>query len=206
MSRQEIYNKLFSAKALFFTGILIIPSLLFNPNTELRAAQFIFFLFLVWLCGKKTNLIFTFLFIIFIVVFNLLIPYGQVLFSIGVFKITTGALTAGIHRAVTFAALIMLSKITIRQDLKIPGKFGELISESLFLFSVILNRKYSLKGKNLIAEIDNIMIDINKEQLIDNREQLIENNLNQKTKAIGGFILFTVIVISWLPWLSYLLK
>jgi len=30
---------------------------------------------------------------------------------------------AGIHRAVTFQALVMLSKFSIRQDLKIPGAF-----------------------------------------------------------------------------------
>ncbi|MCL2184644.1 MAG: hypothetical protein FWB86_02150 [Treponema sp.] len=195
MSRQEIYNNLFSAKALFITGILIIPALFFNPNTEFRVIQFLFFLLCAWLCGKKINLIFTFLVIIFIVVFNLIIPYGRVLFSIGIFKITTGALTAGIHRAVTFSSLIMLSKITVRQDLKINGAFGELLSESLCYFSVIMNNKYRFTGKNLITEIDNMMLEFSRDQLIENKEQL----MSKQTKPVGYVILIIAVILSWLP-------
>jgi len=202
MSRQEIYNNIFSAKALFIAGILIIPSFLFNPDTELRVIQFLFFLFLAWLCGKKINLIFTFLFIIFIVVFNLLIPYGQVIFSIGIFKITTGALTAGIHRAITFASLLMLSKVTIRYDLKIPGVFGELLSEALYIFSIIINSKYRFTSKNLITELDNMMMELSKvslykEQLTDNKEQ----SMSQKTKLSGFVVLTVAVVFSWIPWI-----
>jgi len=195
MKRFEFYQNAFSARALFITGLLIIPALLFIPGTEYRVMQFLFFWFLAFLCGKKTNFIFTVLITLFIIVFNLIIPYGRVLFSIGAFKITSGALEAGIHRAVTLQALVMLSKVTIRQDLQLPGVFGKLLSESLQMFSVLMSRKYKVTGKNLIADIDTIMLELSAEQIEINKEQ---SRIN--TKPAGYLILIFITLISWLPW------
>ena len=170
-----------------------MPALLFNPGTEYRLVQFLFFWFLAWLCGKKTNPVITVLIIAFIVIFNLLIPYGRVLFSVGAFKITSGALTAGIHRAITLAALVMLSKVFVRQDLKLPGAFGELLGESLRMFSVIINKKYKISGKNLVAEIDSLLLELSGE------EYLQEAVKEQKTKPAGYAILLAALILSWLP-------
>jgi heptaprenyl diphosphate synthase len=191
----NFYNTVFSANALFVTGLLIIPALVFNPSTELRVLQFLFFAVLVLLSGKKNNFIITFLVIVFIIAFNLIIPYGRVLFSFGIFRITSGALTAGIHRAFTFAALIMLSKVVIRQDLKLPGEFGKILGESLRMFSVIMSRKYRIKGKNIFTEIDSLMLELGEE------EGLAECQEQVKTKPVGYFILIVVIALSWVPWL-----
>jgi len=195
MKRLEFYENAFSAKALFVTGLFIIPALLFNPGAEYRVMQFLFFWLLAFLCGKKTNFIFTVLITFFIITFNLIIPYGRVLFSIGAFKITSGALEAGIHRAVTLQALVMLSKVTIRKDLRLPGAFGKLLSESLQMFSVIMSRKYKVTGKNLIADIDNIMLELSAEQI----EIVIEQS-RIHTKPIGYLILILTTLIAWLPW------
>ncbi|MCL2764034.1 MAG: hypothetical protein FWD40_01985 [Treponema sp.] len=193
MNRRRAYENIFSAKSLFIAGLLIMPALLFNPGTEYRLVQFLFFWFLAWLCGKKTNPVITVLIIAFIVIFNLLIPYGRVLFSVGAFKITSGALTAGIHRAITLAALVMLSKVFVRQDLKLPGAFGELLGESLRMFSVIINKKYKISGKNLVAEIDSLLLELSGE------EYLQEAVKEQKTKPAGYAILLAALILSWLP-------
>jgi heptaprenyl diphosphate synthase len=193
VKRQEIYERTFSAGALCITGAVIMPAFLFNPNTKFRVIQFVFFLFLVWLSGKKNNPFFTLLAAAGIVAFNLIIPYGRVLFSIGSFKITAGALTAGIHRAVTFEGLIMLSKVMIRQDLKIPGVFGELLSESLRIFSCLIDRKQRITGRNLIVEIDRLMLELSGEELpcpaVSKRQ----------TGPAGYIILAIVIFLSWFP-------
>ncbi|MCL2211132.1 MAG: hypothetical protein FWB95_04350 [Treponema sp.] len=201
MKRREFYENAFSAKALFITGLLIIPAFLFNPSTEYRVIQFLFFWFLVLLCGKKTNPVFTLLITFFIIAFNLIIPYGRVLFSIGAFKITLGALEAGIHRAVTLQALVQLSKITIRQDLKIPGSFGKILSESLQMFSVIMSRKYKVTGKNLIADIDNIMLELSAEQM-----EIVKEQSMIHTKPAGYLLLIFTTLVSWLPWVFILYK
>jgi len=194
MKRREFYENFFGAKALFFAGLAIIPSLVFNPSTGLRVIQFLFFCLLVWLSGKKINPLFTILIIVFITAFNLIIPYGRVLFSIGAFKITSGALKAGIHRAVTLEALVMLSKVSVRQDLKIPGAFGEILGESLRFFSVLMSRKFHLTGKNFIVEIDALMLELSGEEIPQTAVR------EARTKPAGYVVLAVVVVLSWLPW------
>jgi len=193
MKRREIYENIFSARALFTAALVIMPALFFNPSTELRVIQFLFFWLLVWLSGKKTNPLFTILIIIFITAFNLIIPYGRVLFSIGVFKITSGSLEAGIHRAVTLEALVMLSKAGIRQDLKIPGSFGKIMGESFRIFSVMMNGKYRITGKNFLVEIDKMMIELSGEEFSAPAVQ------ERRTKPVGFVILSAIVVLSWLP-------
>jgi len=195
MKRQEFYAGGFGTKALFITGLVIMPALLFNPSTEFRALQFLFFWFLTWLSGKKTNPFFIILVIFGIVVFNLIVPYGKILFSIGTFKITQGALVAGVNRAVTFEGLVMLSKVSVRSDLKLPGVFGELLGESMRIFSIIVSRKHRITAKNIITDIDNMMMELSCEN------QDITAVQEVRTKPLGYAILAAVIVVSWLPWI-----
>jgi len=144
----------------YIAGFAAMLILLFSPSTELRAILFLFFWFLVWLFKKNPNPLFTVLVILGIVFFNLLMPYGQVLFSVSIFKITSGALKTGIHRAVTLEGLVMLSRLIIRRDMKIPGLFGELLSDTFKYFAVIMNRKERVRGKSIIADIDSLLIEL----------------------------------------------
>jgi heptaprenyl diphosphate synthase len=195
MKRQEFYNGAFGAKALFIAGLVTMPALLFNPSTEFRALQFLFFLFLVWLSGKKINLFPVIFIILCIVVFNLIVPYGRILFSISMFKITEGALITGVNRAVTFEGLVMLSKVSIRSDLKLPGAFGELLGESLRIFSIIISRKHRITAKNFIADIDSLMLELSNESIN------MADTYEMRTKPLGYVILAAVVVVSWLPWI-----
>jgi hypothetical protein len=199
-TQKSIYYNLFSARALFFSGLVIMPALLFNPSAEYRLLQFIFFWLLLLFTGKKTNPFLTLITIIFITAFNLIIPYGQVLFAAGPVKITSGALKSGLHRAVTFMGLIMLSKASIRQDLKIPGAFGELLGESLRLFSIMMGKKPRLKISNPIKTIDTLLMQLSEEDFSANTEE------PRKTKFAGYLILALIIIISWLPWLKIIPK
>ncbi|MDR0501995.1 MAG: hypothetical protein LBH16_01610 [Treponema sp.] len=203
MGRREIYNNFFSAKALFIAGLLIMPALLFNSVTEYRVIQFLFFWFLAWLCGIKTNPVITIFIFLFIIAFNLIVPYGRVLYSFGGFKITSGALAAGIHRAATLEALVMLSKVCVRQDMKFPGAFGGFLGESLRIFSFLMSGKYGVKGKitgkNLIAEIDKMMLELS------GKDFLQDNSQEAKTRPAGYFILTVVTALSWSPWIVYFL-
>jgi len=191
----KFYNNYFGSKALFIAGFLVIPSLVFNSSTEYRCAQFLFFLLLACLFGRKVNIIITFLVTFFIIVFNLIIPYGRVLLYIGGFTITKGALEAGIHRAVTLQALFMLSKVTIRQDLALPGRFGELLGESLRMFSRLISRGKTKLKKNPIETIDNLLFDLAQSK------PAAAVNQGIRTKPAGYFVLIIIVLISWLPWI-----
>jgi heptaprenyl diphosphate synthase len=194
MKRRDVYDAFFSARALCITGLLVMPALLFNPVTELRCIQFLFFWFLAWLSGRKDRTLVTILVITGITAFNLIIPYGRVLFSVGPLKITEGALKAGIHRAVTLEGLVMLSRMSIRQDLQMPGAFGGLLAESLRIFSSMM--KYRITGKNLIAEIDRLMLDVTSEEISPPAAQ------KTRTKPAGYVMLAAAAILSWLPWVG----
>jgi heptaprenyl diphosphate synthase len=196
--RREVYERLFGAQALFIAGLIIMPALLFNSNTLSRVFQFLFFWVLAWLSGKKNSPLFTLLVIVVIVAFNLIIPYGRVLFSVGVFRITSGALEAGVHRAVTLEGLVMLSRVTVRQDIRIPGLFGELIGESFRVFAVITDRKQSISAgvrKNFMADIDRLMLELSG----DDVKAPQPGGPLSRTKTAGFIILAAAVILSWLP-------
>ena len=203
LRREKVYESLFSANVLFITGLFVIPAILFNPSPVLRAAQFLFFWFLCWLAGKKNKVLISIFVFLTIVTFNLLVPYGRVLYSIGTFTISYGALMTGINRAATLQGLIMLSRLTIRRDLKIPGSFGELIGESFQVLSKIIDSKLKITRKNFITDIDRLLIRLSE----DEKVQEIQSNAAAKdgsltaggTKPMGFIIISFVVILSWLP-------
>jgi heptaprenyl diphosphate synthase len=228
-ARRDLYQRLFSSRALFITGLCIMPALLFNPNPLFRVLQFLFFWFLAWFTGKKNNPLITIAIILSIVFFNLLVPYGRVLFAAGVFKITAGALVMGIQRAVTLEGLIMLSRVSIRRDLRLPGGFGELIGESFRIFALIMDSRQRITRKNLIGDIDALMLELSGDApaASGTREESPANGgspgsadtegvaagnaggtplrlstgpVPEKRTTVAGYIvLAAVVILSWLP-------
>ena len=192
MMRSEVYDSLFGAKALCFTGLLVMPAMLFNSFAMLRIVQFLFFWFLCWLAGKKNNPLMTILVILGITAINLIVPYGRVLFSAGAFKITQGALMLGIERAVTLEGLLMLSRLSVRQDLKLPGLFGELMSESFRNFAVIMDSGKRVTRKNFIEDVDALMTDLSGRGNNDKPAAALT-----RTRPVGFFILSAAALFSW---------
>jgi len=191
--RQDIYRKIFGAPALCAAGFLTVPAMLFNPDPYYKMALFIGFWFLCWLAGKKNNPITTIIVVLFIIAFNLIVPYGEVLYSAGFLKITRGALMSGIQKAATLEGLIMLSRLAIRGDLKIPGFFGELIGESIKTFSLLTESKFRITRKNLMADIDQLLLDLS--------DKKNENEKSESRTRPAGFVILAAVVITvWLPW------
>jgi heptaprenyl diphosphate synthase len=195
LRRQALYQRLFFSRALCIAGLLIMPALLFNSNTIFRIVQFFFFWLLAWLAGKKNNPLITILIILSIVVFNLLVPYGKVIASLGIFKITCGALMAGLHRGVTLEAFVMLSRVTIRQDLKLSGSFGELVSDSFRIFARLMERRDIIDRKNITGSIDALLIELSETLPVFTDTETKKNNSTPQ----GIIILIFIILLSWIP-------
>jgi heptaprenyl diphosphate synthase len=196
LMRQKYCAELFSSRDLCIAGLLMVPGLLFNPDTAGRAAQFFFFWALLWLSGKRNNPVITVLVMVSIVFINLLVPYGKVLLSWGPFRITAGALRAGIHRAVTLEALLLLSRASIRPDLRLPGSFGGLIGESFRIFSRLMERKRVINPRDITGSIDALLLELSApgEPAGDPAEAYAK-----KTGARGRLILAAAVLLSWLP-------
>jgi heptaprenyl diphosphate synthase len=199
--RSKAYESLFSAGALCAAGIIIMPALLFNPNTILRVLQFFFFWFLSWLSGRENKPLVTSAVILGILLFNLPAAYGEVLFSVGSFKVSSGALEAGIRRAASIEGLVMLSSACIRRDIKIPGGLGELLGESFRIFAALMESGSRITRKNLLGDIDALMVELTKTSFEPSgfKEPEIGNLTGSKTHPAGRVIIVLVVTLSWLP-------
>jgi heptaprenyl diphosphate synthase len=196
--RRDLCERIFSSRDLCAAGILMMPALVFNPNPYARVMQFLFFVLLVWFAGKKNNALVTIAVILSIVAFNLLTPYGRVLFSAGMFRLTEGALRAGLQRAATLEGLIMLSRFAIRRDLRLPGAFGALIGESFRILASIQERRNAVSGKNFVAGIDALMLELSQtENLPANASG---DDPRRGSTAAGRIILAAAVILTWLPW------
>ncbi|MDR1210939.1 MAG: hypothetical protein LBK40_01775 [Spirochaetaceae bacterium] len=212
VARRGWYQRLFSSRDLFIAGLIIMPALLFNPVPLFRVVQFLLFWFLAWSCGKRNNPLVTLLIIVFIVAFNLLIPYGRELYSIGNFRITQGALMEGIKRAVTLEGLIMLSRVTIRQDLRLPWSLGRLIGDSFRIFEEITERKGAIDRKNIAGSLDALLVELSDDKAsggqggegADAQGAASGGKRRRASSPAGYCILVFVILLSWSPQLFLL--
>ncbi|MDR3343241.1 MAG: hypothetical protein LBT14_10755 [Treponema sp.] len=162
--RRVLWGNRFRSGDLFIAGLVMMAAFLGNPSTLLRTLQLLLFLVYARLGGKRNNLLMTLMVMLGIVVFNLLVPYGKVLVEFGIFPLTQGALVSGLHKAVTLEGLIMLSKATIRSDLRLPGPLGSLLGESFRIFERITERKGLITRKHFIEGIDELMLELSAEQ------------------------------------------
>jgi heptaprenyl diphosphate synthase len=194
IKRRELYQRLFSSRDLCVAGLLMMPAFLFNPYTELRILQCLIFWLFAWLAGKKNNIFMTLTIMLGIIVFNLFVPYGEEIFRVGRFRVTEGALWGGIHRAVTLEGLIMLSRVCVRADLKLPGKFGALIGESFRMLEQINERKGMISRKNIIGGIDQLMIELSSDDEDLSAEKKV---LTQKQSPIGIIMLIIACALIW---------
>ncbi len=195
--RREAALALLPSSALFIAGMLSMPAFLFNPSLLLRISQFFFFWFCAWLVGRRVSVLVTILASAGIVGFNLLVPYGLELANWGGFRVTAGALTAGIERAVTVEGLILLSRATIRSDLRLPGALGSIIGESFRYFDRIMERKGGIERKDPIGGIDRLM----RALWVERDSSAAQATGSEPKRPLLGRLLLVLFVLAvWAPW------
>ena len=158
--RRRQWEALFSGNALCAAGLIMALSFLFNPSPLFRVPQFVFFCFLAWFSGKRTNPLFAALFMASIVFFNLLAPYGKVLAVFGSLRITQGSLYAGLEKALTLEGLALLSGACVRPGLRLPGSLGALLAESFRMLERARERRPLIRRGRLIEGIDQLMLEL----------------------------------------------
>jgi len=193
-ARERFCAKNFSSLDLAIAGLCMIPALLFNQDTYMRLVQFLFFSFIALLSGKKINPLITLTIMLAIVFFNLLVPYGELLHSIGPLKITSGALLSGLRRAVTLEGLFMLSRFCIRSDLAFPGAFGKLAGESLRIFSHLAEAKNLFTRKNWIESLDGLL-----SGYAQNVSGVIKTVSEKNHSLLSRIILALMVILAWIP-------
>jgi heptaprenyl diphosphate synthase len=148
----------FPPKALFFAGLVMSASILLSGSPLVKTVLFFVFMLAALAAGRAGNLLFTAIFFAVITAFNALIPYGRVIYEIGVFRLTEGALLQGVSKAATVEGLIMLSRVTISPRLRLPGRAGALLSEAFLLLPRLLEQKGRIRAKTFIEDVDRVLL------------------------------------------------
>jgi len=97
---------------------------------------------------------------------NLLVPVGRVLWHWAGITVTETALLNGMERAITFEALVLISKATLNPSLKLPGKAGAFLAEALVFYELLLSCKPKIRLQSFITDIDALLISVYNEEII----------------------------------------
>ena len=151
----------------FVAGLLAVPPFLFQENRIVQAAQVLVFVVLSVLSGKKFRLLPNLMIGAGIIVMNLLTPQGSVLFSVGSFYMTAGALDRGIAKTLVLIGLIYLSRFSVTKGLSLPGRIGGLLSRVFYYFEEITKSRGGFTRGNMMARLDEILISVQEQAAAD---------------------------------------
>lgn len=116
--------------------------------------------------SKKTNgkilknLISSFILLLSIIFFSLLIPNGKLLFSIGSFKITQESLFLGLRRGLILILSIYVSKIIVSKFPPLKGRFGKFINMIFLYFKELTSFEKENSDKNILKKLDTHLIKV----------------------------------------------
>lgn len=158
--RRERWESIFDPARLALTGVVLSMALLFQPGIAVRIAMLAAAALAAWLSGRRLSPLTTLLVMAGIVGANILVPVGRKLATIGPLAITDLALLDGIRKAVTFEALMFISKACLGSSLRLPGKFGAFFAEALRGYDRILEQKARVRLNGFLTIIDNILLSV----------------------------------------------
>ncbi|MCL2192322.1 MAG: Gx transporter family protein [Treponema sp.] len=193
LRRSQRWDELFKADELFVAGLFMALIFLHDRTLPGLITHFLFFCLLVWVSGRRNNYIATAGFIVGIVFFNLLVPHGRVLLTLGPLQITQGSLFAGLERAITLSGLMMLSRVCVRNDLRLPGSIGSLLAEALRMLELMRGKLRKMNRGQIIAGIDGIMLEVETAPPAGDGD-LLRKKPRRNTKGI--LVLLAIVVLT----------
>jgi hypothetical protein len=162
--RKTAFGKLMDAHAtprlLFVCGVLLFPAFLFQADLGIRVAQVAAFFALSALTGRRVRIVQIALVALGIVAFNLVIPTGRVILSVFGLHITDEALRGGVAKATAVIGMIALSQLSIRSDLRLPGRLGGLIGRTFLYFERIMGERRRLGRDRILEKIDELLLQV----------------------------------------------
>lgn len=197
--RRERWESTFEPTRLALTGVALSAALLAQPHLAGRIAMLLAAAFAAWLSGRKLSPMMTVLVIASIVGANLLVPLGKKLASLGPITITEIALMEGLEKAITFEALMFISKACLGPALRLPGRFGTFFADALRGYDRILERKGSVRMATFFKDVDEILLSVYYERNDDTVAALDQSGQNRRRLGRGDAVLALAILCSILP-------
>ena len=148
-----------SPPLLFVSGMATVPAFLLQRRIDVKAGQVAVFCLLVVLSGTKggLRLLRTVLILLFsTVLFNLVTPFGRVLVEWGPLVVTQGALSTGLLKGLTLVGLMLLSRLSVRRSVVLPGVLGLYASTTLAYLNHMLEEPRRVPGRGLLLRLDEL--------------------------------------------------
>lgn len=163
-------------------GLSMIPAIVFTDSVWILSAQLLFLLTLHKVQGRKIKLLPNIIMIASISVLNLLQANGKVLYYLGDFPVTEGALVIGLRKAFLLIELIYLSQYMVSRNPVFPGKAGALLSLQFSYFNRLMKNRFSLHPGRFMKDVDEMIITMEQEQL-----ELAESEAEDSASDPGDF-------------------
>jgi hypothetical protein len=145
---------------LFFFGLGLSPALWLQGQLVWKGAQALLFFALAawarprgWWRAGLASLVF----LAATVAVNLAVPLGRVLWRVGPWRITQGALDSGLAKGLTLVGLAYLSRFCVRPELRLPGAAGRYVARTLFYLNRLLESRRSLSLSRLADSLDAVL-------------------------------------------------
>ena len=131
------FFKTLNPSTLFFCAVLCLPGILFQRSLAYLWADIALFIALNLLKKGGIRILPPLIICVSVVFFNLFTPEGLVLFSLGKFKVTLGAVQNGLHKSGVLLAMVFVSQYAVSRDLNLPGKAGGFLSRVFYYFDAL---------------------------------------------------------------------
>lgn len=189
----------FSPGVLFVHGLCILPAFLLQEVLFIRVFQTVIFIILTFFlpgtaAKKRKHLMFSLITFVFILVFNVFTPHGEVLYRLFSFPVTWGAIRTGIFKGTVFTGLLSLSKITVMKNLTLTGSAGKMIGMVFYYFQKLNEIQGKYKTKNIIKRIDSILLDISTSRGSGNP---VLKAKKRKTSGAGISLIILSVLFHW---------
>jgi heptaprenyl diphosphate synthase len=151
------FTALVGPRPRFVWGLTLIVLFVLTEPVWARAAEVVLFSVLATAAGKRIRWGYFAILLVSITAFNLLSPWGAVLWEWGPLRITSGALVNGLRKGLTVVGLVFISLFSVSPDLRLPGRFGHFLGRSLLFYELLYSRRGRVKRATLVADIDRIL-------------------------------------------------
>jgi len=187
-------NRHISSNILILIGVSSIPAFLLQDNLLFQLLHVGMYIVTAAALGKQIRLLPPAIMLLTITFINLFTPTGRVIFSLGRASVTLGSLRVGIVKSMTLIGLIYLSKATVRSDLRLPGKFGSIITRTFYYFDRIIETWRTIPKQHIIPRLDKLITTI---YSTPGETAGMKKSERPKTTPLGFVIALLFILSQW---------
>lgn len=201
--RDAWLDRVLSPQTLATTAIVLAPSLVASAPFTTKLIQLGVLLVLAAAANVHLRVGRTVIFFGAVVAFNVLSPAGRVLLTVLRVPVTDGALALGVAKASGLASLLLLSKIAIRPNLQLPGRFGRLVARMLRYLRALLALDLSVLARRPLTGLDTALLDLQNTADPPGPAARSGDTIPRSHSELSAVLVVTVIVV--LSWLLVLL-